>query len=416
MWSNWSGNQSCDAQVQRPVGADAIRALLRDTTGVVRPVGAGHSFTPLVPGAGHLIAPAPAGDNPIRAIVQDRVRVDPNVSLKTLSEAMAAQGRAFRNLGDINVQTLAGATQTATHGTGRSLQCLAAEITGVQVIDGTGERVEIASEDLPGAQVALGLLGIVTEIEIRTVPAYNLRRRSGVRPIEELIGAMHDNWDTHRNYEFFLLPHSGKGVGIAHDPSDAPHGRPPADLDELGVFFLRAAGALCHVHPGLRRSAIRLLALVMSDEDYVGESWQVLCATRRTRFNEMEYHLPPDSARDVLAEITRLIETRHTDVWFPIEVRQTAGDDAWLSPFQNGPRVSVAVHMHARQVYEPYFRDCEAIFRAAGGRPHWGKLHSLARRDFEILYPDLPKFDALRARLDPRDRFLSPALAAWFRP
>jgi hypothetical protein len=43
-------------------------------------------------------------------------------------------------------------------------------------------------------------------------------------------------------------------------------------------------------------------------------------------------------------------------------------------------------------------------------------LHSLQRRDLEDLYPDLGKFDALRARLDPKDRFLSPALARMFRP
>ncbi|MEX0286640.1 MAG: D-arabinono-1,4-lactone oxidase [Paracoccaceae bacterium] len=411
MWSNWSGNQQCSAPVLQPKGAAEIAAAIRSAD-CVRPVGTGHSFTPLVPGAGAVIAPQPDGD-PVRVVEGSRVWLDANAPLHVLSEALAAKGLAFRNLGDINVQTLAGASSTATHGTGATLPCLAAEITGARLVDGTGEVQDVSAEDLPGVQVALGLLGVLTEVEMEVVPAYNLRRRTAIKPAEELIGQMEDRWASHRNYEFFLLPHAGRGVGISHDVTEDVPGKPPMDLDELGVAYLKATRHL-KAWPGLRRGAIGLLAAVMSDEDYVGESWKVLSSTRRTRFNEMEYHLPPEVARDVLDEIEGLLARKHRDVWFPIEVRRTAGDTAWLSPFQGGGRVSVAVHMAAGQDYVAYFRDCEAVFRAAGGRPHWGKLHGLKRANLEALYPDLGKFDALRARFDPKDRFMSPALAELF--
>ena len=416
MWSNWSGHQTCDAPVLRPVGTAGVRSMMRQTAGSLRPVSTGHSFTPLVPGADTVVAPMPRYGPPVSAISGALARVDANAPLHALSKALDGSGRAFRNLGDINVQTLAGATSTATHGTGATLPCLSAEITAAQLVTADGEVVEVPSEDLPGVRVALGLLGILTEIEITTVPAYNLRRRVGVKPVADLMGTMQDKWADHRNYEFFVLPHSGKGVAIAHDLSTDPPGKAPMDLDELGMACLRGASALRHVSGGLRRAALNLLTAVQGNEDFVAESWKVLSSTRKTRFNEMEYHLPPDNADDVIGEILTLIETRHPDVWFPIEVRQTAGDTAWLSPFQHGARVSVAVHMHAKQRFEAFFADCEAIFRAAAGRPHWGKLHGLARTDLEALYPDLPKFDALRARMDPQGRFLSPALAALFAP
>ncbi len=416
MWSNWSGSQTSDAPVLRPAGAEHVARVIRETSGTLRPLGAGHSFTPLVSDAGTIVAPQPGSGDVVHQVQGDLVRLDPNASLRDLSEAMAVRGRAFRNLGDINTQSLAGAVSTATHGTGRGLQCLAAQLTGASLVDAQGALVEIAPEDLPGAQVALGVLGVMVEAEIVTEPVYNLRRQAGVRPQGALIEEMHAHWERHRNYEFFLLPHSGKGMGIAHDLSDAPAGKAPMDLDELGVAWLKFSARLRHVHPALRRAAIGLLAAAMGDEDYVGESWQVLCKSRRTRFNEMEYHVPPDMAADVIGDILEVLERRHGDVWFPIEVRQTAGDGAWLSPFQGGARVSVAVHMEVGRNHEAYFRDCEAVFRAAGGRPHWGKLHSLTRADLEGLYPDLERFDRLRARMDPDGRFLSGPMATLLRP
>ncbi|MEP2718927.1 D-arabinono-1,4-lactone oxidase [Pseudophaeobacter sp.] len=416
MWTNWSGCQTSEAAV---VAASSIRQLqdqISSATGPLRPVGAGHSFTPLVTGGGQILRLDHFEKPTVLSSSEGTARVNANARLHELSAALGDKGQAFRNLGDINVQSLAGAMSTATHGTGQTLPCIAAEMSGAQLLTGTGDLVEIASEDLPGVQVSLGLLGILLEIELNTVPAFNLRRRVGVRPLEDLLAHMHDNWAAHRCYEFFLLPHSGKGVQISHDVTPDAPSKPPVDLDALGLQVMKAASALRHVHPSLQRAVLGLMLKLQSDEDYIGESWRVLSSTRAMRFNEMEYHLPPAEAEAVLREITRVIETRHRDVWFPIEVRQTAGDSAWLSPFQHGARVSVAVHMHSSQDYAGFFRDCEAIFRAAGGRPHWGKMHSLKRRDLEELYPDLGKFDALRARLDPKGRFLSPPLAEMFLP
>ncbi len=416
MWTNWSGCQTSNAAVVAPTSLDQLKAQLSGAHGVLRPVGAGHSFTPLVVDGDQILQLERIEKPTVIGLEPGRARVNANARLHELSAALGSKGQAFRNLGDINVQSLAGAMSTATHGTGLTMPCIAAEMTGAQLLSASGELIEISVEDLPGVQVSLGLLGILLEIELNTVPAFNLRRRVGVRPLETLLEQMHDNWAAHRCYEFFLLPHSGKGVQISHDVTEAAPGKPPLDLDALGLQVMRLASALRHLHPKMQRGVLALMLKLQGEEDFAGESWRVLSSTRAMRFNEMEYHLPPETAEAVLREIMALTETRHPDVWFPIEVRQTAGDTAWLSPFQHGPRVSVAVHMHGGQDYAGFFRDCEAVFRTAGGRPHWGKLHSLQRRDLEELYPDLSKFDALRARLDPKDRFLSPAMAKVFRP
>jgi FAD/FMN-containing dehydrogenase len=61
-----------------------------------------------------------------------------------------------------------------------------------------------------------------------------------------------------------------------------------------------------------------------------------------------------------------------------------------------------------------YFEAAEGILRAEGGRPHWGKLHTLAARELAPLYPRWEPFQEIRRRLDPDGRFMSPYLEKLF--
>ncbi len=48
------------------------------------------------------------------------------------------------------------------------------------------------------------------------------------------------------------------------------------------------------------------------------------------------------------------------------------------------------------------------MLRSAGGRPHWGKMHTRTAADLAPVYPRWGEFAALRDRLDP-DRVLANA-------
>ena len=92
--------------------------------------GLGHSWMPLVP-TKHAIVKldhfSSVGDiDPLT----HQAWLGAGAKLHDLSPQLSERGYAFRNLGDIDVQTLAGATSTGTHGTGKELQGLAAEIQG----------------------------------------------------------------------------------------------------------------------------------------------------------------------------------------------------------------------------------------------------------------------------------------------
>jgi FAD-linked oxidoreductase len=321
-------------------------------------------------------------------------------------------------LGDIDVQSLAGATSTATHGTGQDLPCLAAEILGLKMLTGSGDELEISgtknADLLPAAQVALGALGIATEIQMQLVARHKLHRRVWFAPYKQILADAEQLWRDNRNFEFFYLPFSGQAMCITHNETEAEATWRAQDESDDGVMQLKALRDWLGWFPYLRE---KLLAAAIADapeEDVVGESWQLLSSARNVLFNEMEFHLPPDRALDALEEVRAHIERHRRDVFFPFECRMTAADTAWLSPFNDGPRISVAVHTHAPDEYEFLFTEIEPIFRRYGGRPHWGKLNRLSGDDMRALYPKFQDFAELRASLDPKGRLLNPYLRDLF--
>ncbi|NVO54541.1 FAD-binding protein [Rhodobacteraceae bacterium B1Z28] len=415
MWTNWAGNHSASTELTRPATLEALQNTVSGPQSL-RVVGAGHSFTPIVAGAERILDLSELQMPMLSAAEDGQIWVNANARLRDLSPALAAQGLAIRNLGDINAQSLAGAVSTATHGTGRELPCLAAEITEARLVGAQGDILTTDDIPLEMAQVTLGLLGVLAEARINVVPKYNLRRQVRLSALQDSLATMHQNWTENRNFEFFYIPFTGKTVELRHALTDAPESKAPRDLDMIAVKVLKLARNAGGLSAGLRTALLKLLTLAQSDEDYVGESWRVLCSDRHIRFKEMEYHLPPEVAGDVLAEVFLRLERDHKDIYFPIEVRQTAGDTACLSPFQGGPRISVAIHTDAREDHSRFFDALEPLFVEAGGRPHWGKMHGLSYKDLSKLYPDFDRFCALREQMDPTGKFLTPALARLFLP
>ena len=101
--------------------AATIRAA-RDGGLRVRVVGAGHSFSDIALTDGLMI-----GMGRMKRVLDvdpgsGLVRVQAGITVHELSAAAASHGLAMENLGDIDVQSIAGAISTATHGTGAGLR------------------------------------------------------------------------------------------------------------------------------------------------------------------------------------------------------------------------------------------------------------------------------------------------------
>lgn len=417
LWSNWSGLETAYPAVRAaPADEAALAALLPGTAAPIRPVGAGHSFTALVPTRGTLLSL-----DRLAGLVRHQgnlCTVRAGTRLSALGPALAAIGQEMVCLPDINKQTLAGALSTGTHGTGKGITAIHGTVTALRLVLPDGTIAECSRDQRPelfhAARVGLGAFGVLSEVTLQNQP---LRR---VKKVVRLVDTdwLLDQWPAlasqHRNAEFLLLPFTGKSALITHDTTTDPVQPRGPDTDSETLMDLKRLRDLFEFTPGLRRRAARLAMANLPAETAVDQGWKLLSNERPDRFKEMEYHLPIERQVEVLREAVRRIERDAREVFFPIEARIIAADDAWLSPFHQRESGSIAVHAWYREDHQWMFQLIEPLFREAGGRPHWGKLHSLGAADLAALYPMFREAGAVRRAVDPMGRMVNPFLAKIF--
>ena len=417
-WMNWAGNQkSTPTSIFWPETEADLADRVRDTQTGIRPVGSGHSFSGVAPSEGMMVNVG--GLEGLRSF--DEATGEATFGAGTLlfnaAQALDAKGRAFENLSDIDVQTLAGAFSTATHGTGQELTALHDYITGFRLVTPSGDIVEVSQETnaelFAAGKASLGALGVITEYRLRTVPAFNLDRTVIVRQADDFLADINDLADTHRHFEFYYFPGTRLVATIAHDKTDVPVSEDvPTDDDEIlhGLKLLRDQLGWW---PWLRRRTAQSEFPSGVIEQRIGKSFDLLATARPIQFVEMEYHLPREEGPATVAQVMKMLDHRK-EVYFPMEYRHVASDDAWLSPFNGGPRASIAIHSSPEENYDYFFSEFEPLYLSKGGRPHWGKLHSLDGAALAGLYPQFDQFNELRRDLDPTGKFLNPHLAKIF--
>src|SRR5690242_14177304 len=127
-WQNWSGSvRAMPAEIVHPATQDEIIAVVtscRARTRKLRVVGTGHSFTPLVQTDGVLMALDRYTGILSVDTARQRATVRAGTPIQALGKALFEHGLAQPNLGDIDVQTIAGAISTGTHGSGGTLGSL----------------------------------------------------------------------------------------------------------------------------------------------------------------------------------------------------------------------------------------------------------------------------------------------------
>jgi L-gulonolactone oxidase len=415
-WRNWAGDQVArPVRVLEPAGPDAVAAAVRDAARdglTVRMTGTGHSFTGAALTDGVLLRPSRLTG--VLAITADSVTVRAGTRLHELSVQLARHGLALENLGDIDVQTVAGAVCTGTHGTGLGFGGLATQVTGLELVTAAGEVVTAEGDLLAAASLGLGAYGVITAVTLRCVPAFALRAQETAEKLEDLLG----RWDTlpaeADHVEFYWWPHTAdcqlkRNTRVpVTEVAPLPRWRAVLD-DELvsNVLF----GAVCRAGarvPALVPPANRLATTLLGDRTYTDLSYKVFAHPRRVRFRETEWALPRALLPDVLRELDATIRRRGWRVSFPVEVRVAAADDRWLSTAYGRETAYLAAHRYVREPWQDYLGAVAEVVRAVAGtdaRPHWGKLHELTAAELAPRYPRFADAVALRKRADPEGRF-----------
>lgn len=420
---NWAGNITWNpSEVAYPSSEEAIQQIVLKAANdrkKVRIIGTGHSFTALCKTNDVLISL----DKYQGVITTNKDKVQATVKAGTklnfLGELLFKEGMAMENLGDIDVQSIAGTISTGTHGTGQEFGTISTQVIALRFVNGKGEIIDCSEtknqELFKAAQVSMGVLGIITQVTLQCVPLYKLKVTVKPEPLDKILAELPSHLESNRNFEFFWMPYTNK---VATKTSNIEAN---TEVDKITFFNYWSEYVLenymfmgiCEFgrwFPSKTQAISKFTANLISPTQKIAYSHKIYATPRMVKFREMEFNVPADAYQDVMKEVLKTVNSGKFKVHFPIENRWVKGDDIFMSPANGRDSAYIACHVYATKDCRSYFDALEEVFRAFDGRPHWGKMNTLTPNDIADLYPNFSTFMKHRSEQDPDNVFISPYL------
>ncbi len=286
------------------------------------------------------------------------------------------------------------------------------------LVGASGELVTIdrkdGSDELAGAVVACGALGVVTELELDVVPSFEMRQTvyerlplaAAIAHLDELLAAAYSvslfvEWAVPHVSQVWLKERLEPGLAPA--PKDVLGAR-PADGPRHPITGWSAES--CTEQMGVPGPWHERLPHFRADypPSAAGDELQSEYFVDRARAPEAIEALAALAGR--LAPLVRVSE-----------VRSVAPDGLWLSP--SCDRAKVGLHftwVHDLAGVLGVLGDVEAALAPFGARPHWGKLFATSPEIVRARYGRLGDFQALLERLDPAGKFAGPFVERYLAP
>lgn len=431
---NWSRTNPLGAldQVWRPTHSDELQALLREHPGrKLRLIGSGLSFEPIhsvyAEGSQALLVDLYHLRGQL-AKTADTVTYQAGTPLDTIYADLIAMERMLpASPGVIGIQTLGGALCTGTHGQGlhQSALCDAVEAMTVMLASGEIIRVDRTDPRFGAFVMGMGMLGILLDVTLRTVPNRIMRCTKFTTDYPFLL---EHNERLNREHGFV------KSWWFAWTGESHIWLVDPASDDEVARY--RAAGSeplLLEGDIDARMNAtidatLQKMAKDTKDEalagehfetvrrfkdasDLVGNVYQILCKGIPAPQINCEVAVPLHRMTEALATLQAWQQANPGVLHYPFILRCTGPSEAWLSAAhgQSVCWVGFLVYLAADGTFVngsmEQMRELQQLLVPLGGTPHFGKHLAMDLYDFPALLPRWNDFVALKRELDPHGRF-----------
>lgn len=395
---NWAGNITfTPTELHRPSSIAELQSLVSGSA-QAKVLGTGHSFNRIADTTGTLISVA---DLPrVLELDSERglVRLSAGINYGELTGFLDRHGFALPNLGSLPHISVAGACATGTHGSGTRNAILATAVRAQQLVTGDGELVELAAgdQDFEGTVVHLGALGVVTELTLALVPAFEIRQY------------VYDDLALAELVEHFVeIAGAGYSVSVftRWQHTAAVWVKSTTARPDAALFGARPADGPRHPIAGEDSAAA-------TEQLGVPGRWQARLPHFRLEFTpshgeeiQSEYFVDRDQVASAV-EVIRSLAPALEKVLLVSEIRTIAADRLWLSPCYERDRVGLHfTWVRDAEAVAPVVAELEARLAPLAAVPHWGKNFSTPPAVLAELHPRLADFAALARRLDPAGRF-----------
>lgn len=436
-----------------PTEEEILDIMSRHREGQIRVQGSGHSWSGIVEATDVLLNLASFSnvtveDGPVGPVA----RVGAGATLEKVLSVLRPTAFDLPTLGAITRQTIAGATATATHGTGHASLSSLVQAVKLACYDAKGDpfiKTISGGNELLAARASLGCMGVVLELTLKVEPRFWMEEEMRAHDSLASVLAEEAAWP---QQQFLLFPYGWRWYAYHRRRTTKPDLRALRRLRwcraydvvvvEWGLHALIktvrlfGAGAVVgfwkHVLPRLMRSM-----------PVSGPSEAIFTLHTRHhylfRHVEMELFVPKahlghavkfiqeaipffaGMSDEVSKELTAALASvgllqeyqaqqgryvHHYLIFF----RRVLGEETYLAMNEGGERYSISFF-----TFEPehrratYYAVCailaKAFARLYSARPHWGKLNPLAKADIKPLYPQLGLFRGIRDAHDPAGVF-----------
>lgn len=435
---NWSRTNPLGAldQVWRPTTRDELQQLLREyPERKLRLIGSGLSFEPIhsvyAEGSQALLVDL----HHLRGQLDktaDTVTYLAGTPLDTVYADLIAMDRMLpASPGVIGIQTLGGALSTGTHGQGLHQSALCDTVAALTVMLASGDIIRVDRTDPRfGAFVmGMGMLGILLDVTLNTVPNRIMRCTKFTTDYPFLL---EHNERLNREHAFvksWWFAWTGEShiwlVDPASDDEVARYragGSEPlvleGDMDERMNLALNATidATLQKMARDTKDEAragehFETVRRFKDASDLVGNVYQILCKGIPAPQINCEVAVPLERMGEALAILQAWQEANPGVLHYPFILRCTGPSVAWLSAAHDKSVcwIGFLVYLAADGTFVggsmEQMRELQQLLVPLGGIPHFGKHLAMDLYDFPALLPRWHDFLALKRELDPHGRF-----------
>lgn len=351
------------------------------------------------------------------------VTTEVGVPLSVLHPALWEKGLTLNCAPGIDWVTVGGAISTGSHGSGYT--SLSSSMIRCRLVTAAGEVVEIGEGDdrLDAARISLGMLGVLTSVTLRAVPAFHVRVRRSRIPT-----ASWKRFLTEGEMSFVLcFPNTDSSalvrVDVLSNPgeiervTDQDGTRPPDSAAFSPNAVRRAVCGLANIQPSTFPARNRyLLEAFYPDSEESGRAHEMLMSYHSDPIAGAEWAVPVKHFDAGLSEFQEGIakgELYLPVLWF----KKVHGESAWLSAADEDC-VQCGIYHDVIEGTPSHVKETvtyvERIMLRHGGRPHLGKLIFMTPSELKRLYPRWNQFDTLRRQMDPDGMFWTELIEARF--
>jgi alditol oxidase len=390
---NWAGNLTYQARaLVAPTTLEELQHLIAQSD-LIKALGSRHSFSDIADTTGIHVSLEHFRELTLES---NTVRVGAGIRYGELAAFLNERGYALHNMGSLPHISVAGAVAAGTHGSGNALGNLATAVTAVNMVLASGEqkRWTRADPEFNGVVISLGMLGIVTSVELEVQLAFQMRQNVWLELPNE---SLWQNFDA-----IFSSAYSVSVFTAWHDQTATQVWvKTRAEAPDVDLSIYGAAAATTPVHPVPGMPAQNCTA-------QLGEPgpWHERLPHFRMEFTpssgeelQTEYFVPRAQAVPALQALHAIREHIRPQLQIS-ELRTIASDELWLSPCYG--RDSVGLHftwLKNWAAVREILPRIEAALEPFEVRPHWGKLHTMTGERVRGAYSRWNDFEALRARV-----------------